>query len=94
MAKYIAFVGLSLGALLVFGPVLSPALSDWLLSTGVISGVTAERMAWGPVALLVTLIPGSVAFLVGLVSLIIAVILRLRAHFLGRALPSAPKPER
>jgi hypothetical protein len=80
IAKYVAFVGLGVGALLIFGPVVSPALGHWLLSMGAISGVTAERMAWGPIALFGTLIPGSIAILVGLISLAIAVVLRVLAH--------------
>lgn len=84
IAKYVALVGLSLGALLIFGPMVSPMLGHWLLSMGVISGVTAERMAWGPIALFGTAIPGSIAFFVGLISLVIAVVLRVRAHLLSR----------
>jgi hypothetical protein len=84
IAKYVALVGLSIGALLIFGPMVSPMLGHWLLPMGVISGVTAERMAWGPIALFGTLVPGSIAFLVGLISLVIAVVLRVRAHFLSR----------
>jgi hypothetical protein len=84
IAKYVALVGLSLGALLIFGPMVSPTLGHWLLSMGVISGVTAERMAWGPIALFGTLIPGSIAFFVGLISLVIALVLRVRAYFLSR----------
>ena len=78
VAKYVALVGLILGALLIFGPMVSPALGHWLLSLGVISGVTAERMAWGPIALFGTAVPGGIAFVVGLVSLAIAVFLRAR----------------
>lgn len=84
IAAYVALVGLSLGALLIFGPMVSPTLGHWLFSMGVISGVTAERMAWGPIALFGTLVPGSIAFLVGLISLVIAVVLRVRAHLLSR----------
>ena len=84
IAKYVAFVGLSVGALLIFGPLVSPALGAWLLSTGVISGVTAEQLAWGPIALFGTLIPGSIAFLVGLISLVIAVVLRVRENLPSR----------
>ena len=80
MAKYVALVGLSLGALLIFGPMVSPTLGHWLMSVGAISGVTAERMAWGPIALFGTLIPGIIAFGVGLLSLVIAVVLRVRAQ--------------
>lgn len=84
IAKYVAVAGLSLGTLLIFGPMVSPALGHWLLSMGAISGVTAERMAWGPIALFGTLVPGGIAFLVGLISAVIAVVLRVRAHFLSR----------
>jgi hypothetical protein len=80
IAKYVAVAGLSLGALLIFGPMVSPALGHWLLSVGAISGVTAEQMAWGPIALFGTLIPGGIAFFVGLISLVIALVLRVRAH--------------
>jgi hypothetical protein len=80
IAKYVAFVGLGTGALLLLGPVASPTLGHWLLSMGVISGVTAERMAWGPIALFGTLIPGSIAILVGLISSTIAIVLKVRAH--------------
>jgi hypothetical protein len=80
MAKYVALVGLGLGALLIFGPMVSPTLGHWLMSVGAISGVTAERMAWGPIALFGTLIPGIIAFGVGLISLVIAVVLRVRAQ--------------
>ena len=81
IAKYVALGGLSLGALFIFGPMVSPALGHWLLSMGVISGVTAEQMAWGPIALFGTGVPGGIACLVGLIALAIAVVLRLRAHF-------------
>jgi hypothetical protein len=84
IAKYVAVVGLGLGALLIFGPMVSPMLGQWLFSMGVISGVTAERMAWGPIALFGTGIPGSIAFLVGLIALVIAVVLRVRAYLLSR----------
>ena len=84
IAKYVAVAGLSLGTLLIFGPMVSPALGHWLLSMGAISGVTAERMAWGPIALFGTAVPGGIAFLIGLISLVIAVSLRVRAHFLSR----------
>ena len=84
IAKYGAVAGLSIGTLLIFGPVVSPALGHWLLSIGAISGVTAERMAWGPIALFGTLVPGGIAFFVGLISLVIAVVLRVRAHLLSR----------
>jgi hypothetical protein len=80
MAKYVALVGLGLGALLIFGPMVSPTLGHWLMSVGAISGVTAERMAWGPIALFGTLIPGIIAFGVGLLSLVIAVVLKVRAQ--------------
>jgi len=84
IAKYVAIVGLSLGALLIFVPLVSPALGRWLSSMDIVSGVTAERFAWGPIALFGTLIPGSISFLVGLISLAIAVVLRVRAHLLSR----------
>src|SRR5687768_9258500 len=84
IAKYVALVGLGLGALLIFGPMVSPTLGQWLLSMGVISGVTAERMAWGPIALFGTAVPGGIAFLVGLISLVVAVVLRVRAHLQSR----------
>jgi hypothetical protein len=80
IAKYVAMGGLGAGALLLFGPVIAPTVGHWLLSIGVISGVTAERMAWGPIAYFGTLIPGSIAVLVGLLSLTIAIVLRVRAH--------------
>jgi hypothetical protein len=83
IAKYVALVGLGTGALLIFGPMVSPTIGHWLLSIGVISGVTAERMAWGPIALFGTLIPGSIAACVGLIALTIAIVLRVR----GRSLP-------
>jgi hypothetical protein len=82
VAKYVAIIGLSLGALLIFSPMVAPTLGQWLSSMGAISGVTAERMAWGPIALFGTLIPGGVAFLVGLIALVIAVLLKVRTHFL------------
>lgn len=78
IAKYVALIGLSLGAILIFGPMVSPTIGHWLLSMGAISGVTAERMAWGPIALFGTAVPGGIAFVVGLVSLAIAVFLRAR----------------
>jgi hypothetical protein len=84
LAKYVALVGLSLGALLVFGPMLTPTLGHWLSTSGLISGVAAERMAWGPIALFGTLIPGSIAFGVGLIAVVIAAVLRVRAHFQSR----------
>jgi hypothetical protein len=84
IAKYVALLGLGLGALLIFGPMISPMLSRWLLSMGVISGVTAERMAWGPIALFGTAVPGGIAFLVGLAALVIAVVLRVRAYLDSR----------
>jgi hypothetical protein len=62
----------------------APTVSHWLLSMGMISGVTAERMAWGPIALFGTLIPGSIAILIGLVALTIAIALRIRARTLAR----------
>jgi hypothetical protein len=49
-----------------------------------ISGVTAERLAWGPIALFGTLIPGSIAIGVGLVALTIAIVLRIRARSITR----------
>ncbi len=78
IAKYVALIGLSLGAILIFGPMVQPTLGQWLFYLGAISGVTAERMAWGPIALLGTAVPGGIAFLVGLVALVIAVFLRVR----------------
>jgi len=81
LAKYVALVGLGLGTTLIVGPMVLPRLGHWLSSMGVISGATAERMAWGPIALFGTAIPGSTAFLVGSVALLIAVGLRVRAHF-------------
>ena len=84
LAKYVAFAGLGAGALLIFGPMVSPTIGHWLLSTGIISGVTAERMAWGPIALFGTLIPGSIAIGVGLVSLTIAIVLRAKSSRLQR----------
>lgn len=90
MAKYVALVGLSLGALLIWGPMVAPTIGHWLLSLGVISGVTAERMAWGPIALFGTAVPGGIAFLVGLISLVIAVVLRVRAHTCAKGAASAP----
>lgn len=80
IAKYVAFAGFGAGALLIFGPMVSPTIGHWLLSIGVISGVTAERMAWGPIALFGTFIPGSIAICVGLVALTIAIVLRIRAR--------------
>ena len=80
IAKYVAFAGLGAGALLLFGPVVAPIVGHWLLAMGLISGVTAERMAWGPIAYFGTLIPGIIALLVGLVSLTIAIVLRVRAR--------------
>jgi hypothetical protein len=80
IAKYIAFVAFAAGVLLIFGPMVSPTVGHWLLSIGMISGVTAERMAWGPIALFGTLIPGSIAICVGLVALTIAIVLRIRAR--------------
>ena len=74
VAKYVAFVGLGAGALLLIGPMVSPAVGHWLLSMGLISGVTAERMAWGPIAFFGTLIPGSNALCGGLVSLAFALV--------------------
>lgn len=84
IAKYVALAGLGTGALLIFGPMASPTVGHWLLSIGVISGVTAERMAWGPIALFGTLIPAGIAICVGLVSLTIAIVLRVRARSLAR----------
>jgi hypothetical protein len=84
IAKYVAFVGFGAGALLILGPMVSPTIGHWLLSIGMISGVTAERMAWGPIALFGTLIPGGVAILVGLISLTITIVLKLRARSLSR----------
>ena len=78
IAKYLAVVGLTVGALLLLGPMVAPTLGDWLSSMGLISGVTAERMAWGPIALFGTAIPGAIAILVGSVALTIAVALRIR----------------
>ena len=86
IARYVAFAGLGAGALLILGPMAAPTVSHWLLSMGMISGVTAERMAWGPIALFGTAIPGGIAFLIGLISLVIAAGLRVRAHFVARAL--------
>lgn len=84
ISKYVAVTGLILGALLIFGPMVSPMLGHWLMSVDAISGVTAERMAWGPIALFGTLIPGIIAFCVGFISLVIAVVLKVRAHFFSR----------
>jgi hypothetical protein len=78
IAKYVALAGFGAGALLIFWPMVSPTVGRWLLSMGVISGVTAERMAWGPMALFATLIPGSIAICIGLVSLTIAIVLRAK----------------
>jgi hypothetical protein len=83
VATYVALTGLGLGTLLIFGPMVSPAIGHWLFSMGFISGVTAERMAWGPIALFGTAVPGGIAYLVGLISLVIAVVLRIR---LGRSM--------
>jgi hypothetical protein len=84
IAKYIAFAGFGAGALLIFGPMVSPTVGNWLLSIGMISGVTPERLAWGPIALFGTLIPGSIAIGVGLVALTIAIVLRIRARSITR----------
>jgi hypothetical protein len=84
IAKYVALVGCGAGALLILGPMVSPTIGQWLLSIGVISGVTAERMAWGPIALFGTLIPGSIAICAGLVALTIAIVLRVRARSITR----------
>jgi hypothetical protein len=84
IAKYVAVGGLGAGALLLFGPAIAPTVGHWLLSIGVISGVTAERMAWGPIAYFGTLIPGSIAICVGVVSLTIAIVLKVRARSLAR----------
>jgi hypothetical protein len=78
IAKYVACAGFGVGALLILGPMVSPTVGHWLLSIGAISGVTAERMAWGPIALFGTLVPGGVALAIGLVSSTIAVVLRIR----------------
>jgi hypothetical protein len=78
IARYVAFAGLGAGALLILGPMASPTVGHWLSSMGLISGVTAERMAWGPIWLFGTLIPGSIAICVGLVALTIAIVVRLR----------------
>jgi hypothetical protein len=78
LAKYVAFIALAAGALLILGPMVSPTIGHWLLSMGAISGVTAERLAWGPIALFGTLIPGGIAICVGLISLTIAIVLRVR----------------
>ena len=80
IAKYVAFAGFGAGALLILGPMVSPTVGHWLLSMGLISGVTAERLAWGPIAYFGTLIPGSIAILLGLISLTVAVVLRARAR--------------
>ena len=80
IAKYVAFAGLGAGALLLFGPVVAPIVGHWLQAMGLISGVTAERMAWGQIADLRHPIPGIIALLVGLVSLTIAIVLRVRAR--------------
>jgi hypothetical protein len=82
-AKYVAIAGFSVGALLIFGPMASPTVGDWLLSMDLISGVTAEQMAWGPLALFGTAVPGGIAFFIGLIALVIAVVLRVRAHLLS-----------
>ncbi len=87
IAKYVAFAGLGAGALLIFGPMVAPTIGGWLSSIGLISGVTAERMAWGPIWLFGTFIPGSIAVCVGLVALTIAVVLRVRARVLSRRAP-------
>jgi hypothetical protein len=84
VAKYAAIVGLSLGAALIFGPMVAPGIGRWLSSMGAISGSTAEQMAWGPIALFGTLVPGGIAFAAGLISLVIAVVLRVRAHLQRR----------
>ncbi len=76
IAKYVALVALSLGALLIFYPMASPTLGQWLHSMGLISGVTYERMAWGPIALFATAVPGGIAFLVGLTAMVIALVLK------------------
>lgn len=83
-AKYVALVGCGAGALLIFGPMVSPTVGHWLLSVGVMSGVTAERLAWAPIALFGTLIPGSIAIFVGLIALTIAIVLKVRARSLAR----------
>jgi hypothetical protein len=77
VAKYVAFVGLGAGALLILGPMVSPTIGHWLLSIGAISGVTAERMAWGPIALFGTLIPGGIALCIGLLASTIAITLKV-----------------
>ena len=82
-ATYIGILGFALGALLILVPMAAPAVGHWLLSMGLISGVTAERMAWGPIALFGTLIPAGIALCVGFASSLAAVVLwirRRRAH--------------
>lgn len=78
IAKYLAVAGFGAGALLILGPMVSPTIGHWLLSMDLISGVTAERLAWGPIALFGTLVPGSIAILIGLIALTIAIVLRIR----------------
>ena len=84
VAKYVAIVGLSLGALLIFGPMVAPAVGGWLFSVGAISGVTAEQFAWGPIALFGTLVPGGIALCAGLLSLVVALILKYFRFRQGR----------
>ena len=87
IARYLAVLGLSVGALLLLGPMIAPTIGDWLLSMRLISGVTAERLAWGPIALFGTAIPGAISILVGLVALMIAIVLRMRRARQCRPLP-------
>jgi hypothetical protein len=54
------------------------------LSIGAISGMTAEQMAWGPIALFGTLAPGGIALLVGVMALVVAVVLRYFRSRQGR----------
>ena len=85
IAKYVALAGLGLGALLIFGPMVAPTIGHWLFSMGLISGVTLERMAWGPIALFGSLVPGGIAFLVGLIALAGAIVIRVRARLSARS---------
>src|SRR5688572_2460350 len=57
VATYVAIIGLSVGAALIFGPMVAPSIGRWLFSMGAISVGMAEQMAWGPIALFGTLVP-------------------------------------
>jgi len=87
IAKWITIGALGVGTILTLGPLFLSTLGQWLSGAGLISkdGQLAQTLGWAPMALFVTVIPGAIAGTVGQIALVVAVVLRVRAHIALKA---------